>query len=166
MNVILIFLAAVGTVIIWWLAGQRLLSKPCLETGILLPPARPQAPAPPASRIGLFIFLGVVGALFSLSISAYFMRMAASDWWAIPVPRLLWANTAMLLLCSATLQWARREAGRDRMETMRLALAAAFALASLHFTAQSAQSARPSAPGRALPWRRRPRSRSRACRGA
>ncbi len=33
MNVILVFLAAIGAIIFWWLAGQRLTSKPWLETG-------------------------------------------------------------------------------------------------------------------------------------
>ncbi|GLR60371.1 cytochrome c oxidase subunit 3 [Rhizobium indigoferae] len=133
MNVILVFLAAIGAVIIWWLAGQRLTSKPWLETGSVQLPAhdgvdRQQSPAP-AVKIGLFVFLGVVGAVFSLAVSAYFMRMASADWWAMPVPRLLWVNTAALALSSAALQWAKREAGHGRMENLRPALAAAFVLA-------------------------------------
>lgn len=137
MNVVLIFLAAIGAVIVWWLAGQRLMSKPWLETGIALPETdRQEPPSAPAVKIGLFVFLAVVGALFSLSISAYFMRMAAGDWWATPVPRLLWANTVVLLLSSGALEWARREARHDRMDRLQLALAAAFALALLFLIGQ------------------------------
>lgn len=133
MNVTLIFLAIIGAIIVWWLAGQRLTSKPWLETGSVQLPdhhgADPQQPPVPAVKIGLFVFLGVVGALFSLAVSAYFMRMASADWWATPVPRLLWVNTAALALSSVALQWAKREAGHGRMESLRPVLAAAFALA-------------------------------------
>ncbi|WP_105372812.1 cytochrome c oxidase subunit 3 [Neorhizobium huautlense] len=137
MNVVLIFLALIGGVVIWWLAGQRLMSKPWLETGTA-PPAtdRQELPSEPAVKIGLFVFLGVVGALFSLSVSAYFMRMASADWWATPVPRLLWANTAVLVLSSGALEWAKREARHDRMESLPLALAAAFSLAVLFLIGQ------------------------------
>ncbi len=137
MNVVLIFLALIGGVIIWWLAGQRLMSKPWLETGMELPATDRQEPPPaPAVKIGLLVFLGVVGALFSLSVSAYFMRMASADWWATPVPRLLWANTAVLVLSSGALEWAKREARHDRMESLPLALAAAFSLAVLFLIGQ------------------------------
>ena len=137
MNVVLIFLALIGGVIIWWLAGQRLMSKPWLETGMELPATdRQELPSKPAVKIGLFVFLGVVGALFSLSVSAYFMRMASADWWATPVPRLLWANTAVLVLSSGALEWAKREARHDRMENLPLALAAAFSLAVLFLIGQ------------------------------
>lgn len=137
MNVVLIFLALIGGVIIWWLAGQRLMSKPWLETGMELPATdRQELPSEPAVKIGLFVFLGVVGALFSLSVSAYFMRMASADWWATPVPRLLWANTAVLVLSSGALEWAKREARHDRMESLPLALAAAFSLAVLFLIGQ------------------------------
>lgn len=137
MNVVLIFLALIGGVIIWWLAGQRLMSKPWLETGMELPATdRQELPSEPAVKIGLFVFLGVVGALFSLSVSAYFMRMASADWWATPVPRLLWANTAVLVLSSGALEWAKKEARHDRMESLPLALAAAFSLAVLFLIGQ------------------------------
>lgn len=137
MNVVLIFLALIGGVVIWWLAGQRLMSKPWLETGMVLPATdRQELPSEPAVKIGLFVFLGVVGALFSLSVSAYFMRMASADWWATPVPRLLWANTAVLVLSSGALEWAKREARHDRMENLPLALAAAFSLAVLFLIGQ------------------------------
>jgi cytochrome c oxidase subunit 3 len=140
MNVTLIFLAVIGAIIVWWLAGQRLTSKPWLETGSVQLPdhhgAAPQQSPVPAVKIGLFVFLGVVGALFSLAVSAYFMRMASADWWATPVPRLLWVNTAALALSSVALQWAKREAGHGRMESLRPVLAAAFALAVFFLVGQ------------------------------
>lgn len=138
MNVMLIFLAAVGAVIIWWLAGQRLTSKPWLEAGSVQLPANDGADRRqlPAVKIGLFVFLGVVGALFSLAVSAYFMRMASADWWGMPIPRLLWVNTAALALSGVALQWAKREARQGRMEALRTALAAGLALAALFLIGQ------------------------------
>ena len=138
MNVTLIFLAAIAAIIIWWLAGQRLTSKPWLESGSVQLPdhAVTERPPVPAVKIGLFVFLGVVGALFSLAVSAYFMRAASTDWWGMPVPRLLWVNTAALALSSAALQWGRREARHGRVERLRPALAVAFALAVLFLAGQ------------------------------
>lgn len=136
MSVILVFLAAVGAVMIWWLAGQRLTSKPWLEASPVQAVAGGEEPPVLAVKVGLYVFLGVVGALFSLSVSAYFMRMAASDWWGMPVPWLLWVNTAVLVLSSAALQWARREARLGHMETLRPTLVAGFLLAALFLVGQ------------------------------
>uniref|UniRef100_UPI0031015CF6 cytochrome c oxidase subunit 3 n=1 Tax=Neorhizobium sp. EC2-8 TaxID=3129230 RepID=UPI0031015CF6 len=138
MNVILIFLAAIAAIIIWWLSGQRLTSKPWLETGSVLLPDHTGADRQqlPPVKIGLFVFLGVVGALFSLAVSAYFMRMASTDWWAMPVPRLLWVNTAALALSTAALQWARREAAYGSTESLRPALATGLALAVFFLVGQ------------------------------
>jgi len=51
----------------------------------------------------------VITSLFGLFISAYWMRMehAHGDWTPLAVPRLLWLNTALLILSSAGMQWAR-----------------------------------------------------------
>jgi len=138
MSVVLIFLAAIAAIMIWWLSGQRLTSKPWLETGSVQLPDHhgTERPPVPAVKIGLFVFLGVVGAVFSLAVSAYFMRMASGDWWGMPIPRLLWVNTAALALSSAALQWAKREAGQGRMESLRPALVAGLALAVFFLAGQ------------------------------
>jgi len=136
MNVTLFFLAIIAAIVAWWMAGQRLASKPWLDVSPVQTAAGPEGPSAPAIKIGLYVFLGVVGALFSLFISAYFMRMASSDWWGMPVPRLLWANTVLLAASSAVLQWARRETQQGRMENLRPALAAAFLLAALFLAGQ------------------------------
>ena len=70
----------------------------------------------PAAKVGLGVFLAVVGCLFALFTSAYFMRMGLSDWRALPVPRLLWLNTGVLVLSSVALQCAlvaARNGGRS-----------------------------------------------------
>ncbi|MCW0001171.1 cytochrome c oxidase subunit 3 [Pararhizobium sp. YC-54] len=137
MNVTLLFLAVIGAIVAWWMAGQRLTSKPWLEASpVQTATGLDDHPPVPTIKIGLYVFLGVVGAVFSLFISAYFMRMASSDWWGMPVPRLLWVNTALIAASSAALQWAKNEARHGRMENLRPALAAALLLATLFLIGQ------------------------------
>lgn len=63
MNITFLFLAILAPVALWWLAQQRITSKPWLETG---PVDDPGAPYFPAAKVGLGIFLAVAGLLFSL----------------------------------------------------------------------------------------------------
>jgi cytochrome c oxidase subunit 3 len=136
MSVMLIFLAGVAAVVVWWMTRQRLASRPWLEVGHLEKPAiGERAPMEPA-KIGLVVFLAVVGSLFSLFISAYLMRVGTNEWWSTPLPRLLFFNTAILILSSIALEWAGFEAQHDRGNTMRIALFAAFALAVLFLVGQ------------------------------
>ncbi|WP_086995016.1 cytochrome c oxidase subunit 3 [Rhizobium sullae] len=136
MSVMLIFLAVIAVIVFWWMAQHRLTSKPWLEVGLVTDSSREKRLAIEPARVGLGIFLAVIGALFTLLISAYFMRMAATDWWATPIPRLLWVNTAMLALSSAALEWAKLEARRGRSDTMRAALLLGLATAVLFLTGQ------------------------------
>jgi len=122
MIAILVFMAVLAVIISWWAAQQRLTSKPWLETGHIgdLPPRQGSPVA--AAKVGLGIFLAVVGALFALLISAYLTRMEGADWWAIPIPRLLWVNTAVLAGGSLALQRAKTEVRRGHIEATRLFL--------------------------------------------
>ena len=70
----------------------------------------------PPVKVGLGVFLAVATSLFALLISAYHMRMVGTDWVRLPLPRVLWANTAVLVLASVAMQWtqgARAEASRS-----------------------------------------------------
>ncbi len=122
MIAILVFMAVLAVIIGWWMAHQGLTTKPWLETGHIGELPRRQGSPVAAVKVGLGIFLAVVGALFTLLISAYLTRMDASDWWSIPVPRLLWVNTAVLAAGSIALQWGKTEVRRDRIEATQLAL--------------------------------------------
>lgn len=119
MSIVIAFLAIVGGVAAWWLSTQRLMSKPWLEVGLAADVPRPRLPA---AKIGLGFFLVVAGALFALSISAYSMRLQAADWWPLPVPRLLWFNTALLILASIALEWAKARCRRWDLEGVRSGL--------------------------------------------
>ncbi|MGA7383853.1 MAG: cytochrome c oxidase subunit 3 [Methylocella sp.] len=126
MNILYLFLAVLVTIVAWWLAQQRLTSKPWLEAG---PIGDPGASSLPAAKIGLGVFLAVVGILFALLISAYSMRMEMGEWRPAPVPELLWLNTGVLILSSGALQWAQVAARRGRMDAMRAGLLAGGAMA-------------------------------------
>ena len=85
----------------------------------------------PPAKIGLWILLAVITSLFGLFIAAYWMRMehAHGDWSPLAVPRLLWLNTALLILSSAGMQWARGAARRAQADRVRVALMVAGVLA-------------------------------------
>jgi cytochrome c oxidase subunit III len=78
----------------------------------------------PPAKIGLGVFLAVVGSLFALFISAYSMRMNMVDWRTLPVPALLWLNTGVLVLSSVALQWAHVAARRNDIDGVTLGLLA------------------------------------------
>ncbi|MEI5678951.1 cytochrome-c oxidase [Mesorhizobium sp. CGMCC 1.15528] len=122
MSVILVFLAVIVGISGWWLSHQRLMSKPWLEEGSVSAFPGTESGSMPAAKLGLGVFLAVVGALFSLFTSAYFMRMGLSDWRPMPVPKLLWLNTGMLVLSSVALQCALIAARRKDIRMVRLGL--------------------------------------------
>ncbi|EGL62246.1 cytochrome C oxidase protein, subunit III [Agrobacterium sp. ATCC 31749] len=136
MIAILIFMAGITGVIGWWMAGQRLTSKPWLEAGSAGDTPQLQGSPVVIAKLGLGVFLGVVGALFALLISAYLGRMGGADWWGIPIPGLLWANTAALVASSLTLQWAKTEAGTVHRDRLNAALATAFVTGLLFVAGQ------------------------------
>jgi len=87
----------------------------------------------PTATVGVRVFLAVVTVLFSLLIMAYGSRMAFEDWRPAPQQGLLWLNTAMLVLSSVAMQWARTAARRGEPDGVRAGLVAggAFAVAFL-----------------------------------
>jgi cytochrome c oxidase subunit III len=87
----------------------------------------------PTATLGLRVFLAVVTVLFSLLIMAYASRMEFEDWRPAPQQSLLWLNTAMLVLSSVAMQWAKIAARRDELDGVTTGLVAggAFAIAFL-----------------------------------
>jgi cytochrome c oxidase subunit 3 len=123
-SAIILFMAGIAAIAGWWLSQQRLASKPWLEEGVLFDSRGENASSLPPAKIGLGVFLAVVGSLFALFISAYSMRMNMVDWRALPVPRLLWFNTGVLILSSVALQWAQVAARRNDMDGVIVGLCA------------------------------------------
>jgi cytochrome c oxidase subunit 3 len=120
------FVALLAGVVVWGLLARRLTAKPWETPG---PPEEIEAGSTeglPPAKIGLLILLAVITSLFGLFISAYWMRMehAHGDWNPIAVPRMLWLNTGLLILSSASMQWARESARRAHADRVRVALIA------------------------------------------
>ncbi|MCC2687227.1 MAG: cytochrome-c oxidase [Rhizobiaceae bacterium] len=122
MSIVLGFMAVVVGIAAWWLSQQRLMAKPWLETGNVDAYPRTESGSMPPAKIGMGVFLAVVGSLFALFTSAYFMRMGFTDWRSLPVPRILWLNTFILVLSSVALHCAVLAARNRRDDLVRLAL--------------------------------------------
>jgi len=123
-SAIILFMAGIAAIAGWWLSQQRLTAKPWLEQGVTVDLREEGTSSLPPAKIGLGVFLAVVGSLFALFISAYSMRMNLVDWRTLPVPALLWFNTGVLVLSSVALQWAHLAARRDDIDGVSIGLCA------------------------------------------
>lgn len=87
----------------------------------------PASYRPPAARVGVIVYFGVITVLFALVSSAYVMRMgmqgmghdAIGDWHPMPEPPLLWINSFVLLLSSLAWEAARAGVRQQRAGLMR-----------------------------------------------
>jgi cytochrome c oxidase subunit 3 len=136
MSVVVMFFAILAGLAGWWLARQRLTVKPWLEQGVIEGVPDFQASRDPAKRVGLGFLLAVVGSLFALLTGAYFMRRELGDWQPLPVPPILWFNTAMLVASSLALEWTQRAVRRGNQKELRLGLAAASGFAIIFLGGQ------------------------------
>jgi cytochrome c oxidase subunit III len=125
------FVALLAGVVVWAVLARRLVAKPWETPGTTEPPQGDNTTGVPSARIGLWILLAVITSLFGLFISAYWMRMehGHGDWNPIPIPRVLWLNTAALILSSASMQLARAAARSARPDRVRVGLIAGGLLA-------------------------------------
>jgi cytochrome c oxidase subunit 3 len=135
MSVSVAFIAVLAGLIVWGLLVRKLTTRPWETRGVPEDMGAAASVSVPAAKIGLWALLAVLTSLFSLFVSAYYMRMghAHGDWSPVPVPRLLWLNTAMLILSSGGMQAARVAVRRAQLDRVRASLIAGglFALAFL-----------------------------------
>ncbi|WP_088343314.1 MULTISPECIES: cytochrome c oxidase subunit 3 [Rhodomicrobium] len=136
MPVTIFFLTFLAVIAGWWLLQQRLHAKPWLEEGVIGEFDGTGAMDMPAAKIGLGLFLAVVGTLFALLISAYFMRMGYADWQNIRVPQILWLNTGALAASSIALQTAQSAVYRRHIDGVRSRLIVAGAFGVLFLAGQ------------------------------
>lgn len=117
MTITLIVIVLVLAVFLGWLLRQTINVRPWVPAGASAPPLVDRLPAVfTTPRVGLIVFLAAISSLFALTISAYHGRMQmAGDWISVPVPVLLWINSAVLVLASIAfhVSW-RAAAGGDR----------------------------------------------------
>jgi cytochrome c oxidase subunit 3 len=73
-------------------------------------------------KFGLRLFLAVATSLFFLLIVSYNIRMGLGDWRALPNLKLLWLNTATLILSDLGFQWAKFSASRNQLNGVKFGL--------------------------------------------
>jgi cytochrome c oxidase subunit 3 len=113
MTVSLILLAVIMFVVIGWLLRQTLNTQPWISRSVDNAVSGTSIDTP-AKTFALVSFLAVATSLFALFISAYAMRMHMGDWRPVSEPRLLWVNSAFLVLASIVYEWTRRAAGKGQ----------------------------------------------------
>jgi cytochrome c oxidase subunit 3 len=134
-----IFVALFAGVAVWFAIASRLTAKPWENRE---QPGDVGALRTSAARIGLWVFMAVATSLFSLFLSAYAMRMHQSVGWChLTIPRIVYANTLVLVAASVAMQLASGAVGRGRRGLAQGTLIAAGAL-SIAFLA-----------GQMLAWR-------------
>ena len=107
-----------------WLLRQTLNTKPWIEQRPVRNIDGEGALPLPSVKVGLGVFLAVATSLFSLLVSAYFMRKMGADWANLSVPRVLWLNTGLLLASGIAMQWTRAAARRGQIDGVRRGLIA------------------------------------------
>jgi cytochrome c oxidase subunit 3 len=120
----LLFLGGIMAIIVWWLVRQTVNVKPWLEQRPIEIVHGDGALSLPPVKVGLGVFLAVATSLFALLISAYHMRMVGEDWTRLALPRVLWLNTAVLVLASVAMQWTRGAARRGQLDHVKNGLIA------------------------------------------
>jgi len=121
----LLVLAAIMVIVVGWLVRPTLNVKPWVEQRPVKDIDGDGALRLPTIKVGLGVFLTVATSLFALLISAYHMRMMAADWVTLALPRVLWLNTAVLILAGVAMQWTRSAAQWGQIDNVRLGLIAA-----------------------------------------
>ena len=128
MTYALVFLSGLMAVIVWWLVRQTVNTTPWVEQRAGDNVQGDGALSLPPVKVGLGVFLAVATSLFALLISAYYMRMMGGDWLDLPIPRVLWLNTAILVLASIAMQKTRSAAQQGQLERVKSGLIASGAL--------------------------------------
>jgi len=120
----LLVLVAIMAIAVGWLLRQTLNTKPWIEQRPVRNVDGEGALPLPSVKVGLGVFLAVATSLFSLLVSAFFMRKMGADWANLSVPRVLWLNTVLLLASGIAMQWTRAAARRGQIEGVRSGLIA------------------------------------------
>jgi len=111
-------------IVMWWLVRQTVNVKPWTEQRSVEIMHGDGGLSLPSVKVGLGVFLAVATSLFALLISAYHMRMMGEDWTKLPVPRVLWLNSAVLILASVAMQRTRAAARQGQLERVKSGLIA------------------------------------------
>jgi cytochrome c oxidase subunit 3 len=121
----LLFLSAIMAIVVGWLVRKTINVAPWVEQRPTEIAGGDGALSLLPVQVGLGAFLAVATSLFALLISAYYMRMMEEDWTALALPRVLWLNTAVLILASVAMQWTLVVARQGQLDAVRKGLIAA-----------------------------------------
>lgn len=135
MTFTLILLAIIMAIVIGWLLRQTLNTEPWVSKAADNAVSGTSLDTH-AKTFGLVTFLAVVTSLFALFISAYMMRRHMGDWDALTEPRVLWVNTAMLVVASIVYHWTRAAAIKGRTGRLKPGLTIAGVLTFLFLAGQ------------------------------
>jgi len=125
MTYALVFLSCLMAVVVWWLVRQTVNVKPWVAQHAGASVDGEGALHLPKVKVGLWVFLAVATSLFALLISAYHMRMMGDDWIRLPIPKVLWLNSAVLVLASVAMQYTHAAARREDQNRVKNGLIAA-----------------------------------------
>ena len=89
-----------------------------------------------AGRTGLLVFLAVISSFFLLFMISYYTRSRFPDWEVLSDPRILWLNSAFLVLASLSFQMAGNAARREEDTRMRNFLLASAVLTVVFIAGQ------------------------------
>jgi cytochrome c oxidase subunit 3 len=122
----LITLAIMLAALLGWLLKQSFNTQPWVAEEVSATAHHgPLGDSGNTRLIALMTLLAVVTSFFALILSAYSLRMELGDWVPMTEPRLLWTNTAMLILASIAFQWTRNGAVKGRASRLKPGLIAA-----------------------------------------
>ncbi len=123
MTIALVLLSAIMAIVVGWLVRKTLNTSPWVEQRSVEAAGGNGALSLLPVQVGLWVFLAVATSLFALLVAAYHMRMVEADWADLPLPNVLWLNTAVLVIASAAMQWTLVAARRGQADAVRLGLA-------------------------------------------
>jgi cytochrome c oxidase subunit 3 len=120
-TIALVLLSVIMAIVVGWLVRKTLHTAPWVEQrAVEAGPALALLPI----QVGLGVFLAVATSLFALLITAYHMRMMEADWANLDLPRVLWLNSAVLVIASVAMQWTVGAARRGQIDSVRTGLVA------------------------------------------
>jgi cytochrome c oxidase subunit 3 len=120
----LVFLSAIMAIVVGWLVRKTLNTTPWVEQRSVEMSGRDSALPLLPVQVGLGVFLTVATSFFALLVAAYHMRMAEADWMTLDLPKVLWLNTAVLVLASVAMQGTLVAARRGQIDGVRKGLVA------------------------------------------
>ncbi len=90
----------------------------------------------PSAKILLWLGIGSIVIIFGALTSAYIVREAEGNWVKFALPQMFWVSTSVILLSSATMNWAIASAKANKSATIKMALGITFILGVCFVLAQ------------------------------